>query len=175
MDDTTHPWHGYGSPSPTAQQIPAVGEPAGVEHLFLGSALWALPDDAAAVLELVADDDIADPHLAVVLGALREMVDCGEQYSPQLVMDRLTRQGVHRPVLSALIDATTSGAATAACREYAAAVVAASLRRRTESGGAALSSAADDAAEVDIPVIAAAIAERLTTIAHRLTQLRCDV
>lgn len=134
----------------------------------------AVPDQATGVLELVADDDLADPHLAVVLGALREMVNHGEQYSPQLVMDRVTRQGVHRPVLTALIDATTSGAATEACRQYAAAVVAAALRRHTESGGAALSSAADDAAETEIPVIATTVAERLNTIAHRLTQLRCD-
>jgi hypothetical protein len=172
--NTEPPWHGFAAPIPTSHQIPAVDAPAGLEHLLVGSLLWAVPDNTAGVFHLVADDDFADPHLGVVWAALRDMVIRGESHSPQLVMDELTRQGVHRPVLTALMDATTSGACTEACREYAAAVVAAALRRHTESGGVALTSAAADAAEIEIPVIAATITQRLNTTVHRLTQLRGD-
>ncbi|MGZ4763923.1 MAG: hypothetical protein ACXV7I_15925, partial [Ilumatobacteraceae bacterium] len=146
------------APARTTQQIPPVGPQVGIEHLLIGSALWAGRGEIADVLVLIDDRDLADPHLAVVLAALHEMVNGGEHYSPQLVMDRLTRRGVHRPVLTALIDATTSGAATEACRDYAAAVVACALRRHAETGADALASAATDADETELPVIAAAVA-----------------
>jgi hypothetical protein len=163
------------APGPTmlrGGQLPAVGAPASIEHLLVGSLLWATPDMAADILALVVGDDFADPQLAVVLAAMREMVTRGESVSPQLVMDRVTRGGVRPLVVTAVRDATTSGAATEACSEYGAAVVAASLRRHTESGGTALTAAADNASESDIPVLAANVAQKLADIARRLAQLR---
>ena len=156
----------------THQSPPAVGPPAGLEHLLVGALLWTVPAAAAEVIALVADDDLADPHLALVLSALRDMTDTGAHISPQLVMDRLTREGVHRPVLMALSDATLSGAASGAAREYAAAVVAAALRRRTESSGVALSAAADEAPEASLADIACKIAARIADNARRLRALR---
>ncbi len=156
----------------TQQSPPAVGPPAGLEHLLVGALLWTELAAAAEVIALVADDDLADPHLATVLSALRDMTDTGTHISPQLVMDKLTRDGVHRPVLMALSDATLSGAASGAVREYAAAVVAAALRRRTESSGVALSAAADEAPEASLADIACKIAARIADTAHRLVTLR---
>jgi replicative DNA helicase len=152
----------------TAAQIPAVGALPDVDTLLVGALLWAGADAAADVLALVDDDDLADPHLAVVLAAVREM----EHHSPQLVLDAITRRGVHRPAITALINATTSGATPAAAREYAAAVVASALRRRVTSAGTALIAAADDASEDDLPIIAANAAGRIVATHQRLTRLR---
>ena len=151
----------------TAAQIPAVGAPPDVDTLLVGALLWA-GVAAADVLALVDDDDLADPHLAVVLAAVREM----EHHSPQLVLDAITRRGVHRPAITTLINATTSGATPAAAREYAAAVVASALRRAVESAGTALLAAADDASEDDLPIIAANAAGRIVATHQRLTRLR---
>jgi hypothetical protein len=160
------------SASRTATQIRAVGVPASIEHLLVGSLLWAQPDMTASVLALVVADDLADPNLAVVLAALREMVARGEHYGPQLMCDRVTRSGTRPLVLKAVRDAVTSGAAAEACHEYAAAVVAQSLRRHTESAGNALTTAATEASETDIPRIATNVAERIGNIARRLAKLR---
>jgi NADH:ubiquinone oxidoreductase subunit 5 (subunit L)/multisubunit Na+/H+ antiporter MnhA subunit len=51
-----------------------------------------------------------------VLAALRRMVAEGAHVSPQLLLSRLTRDGAARPVLTAVLDLTTSGAATEAAR-----------------------------------------------------------
>ena len=118
------------------------------------------------------DDDIENPALAAVLATLRGMVTRGQRHTPQLVLDQLTRNGVHRPVCKALIDATVCGASPEAVRDYAAAVLAAALRRQVESGGAALTSAAVESAEADLPVITATVAQRCADIADRLQQLR---
>lgn len=153
-------------------QIPAVGPLPDADHLFVGALLWAHPARTVGVLGLVQTDDLACPHLQTVLEAVREMVSDNRHPSPQLIMDRLTRRGVHRTVLTALIDATTSGAATEAVRDYGAAVVAASLRRRCDTGGLALTEAAESADETDIPAIAATVAEQIAGASLRLTQLR---
>lgn len=153
-------------------QIPAVGPLPDSEHLLVGALLWGHPGDAAGVLTLVNDDDLASPHLAAVLKAVRDMVNRGAHPSPQLVMDQLTRGGVQHAVLAALINATTSGAAAGAVREYAAATIAASLRRQVQSGGAALTMAAESADEAELPVIAETITSRITTTGQRLAQLR---
>ena len=154
------------------RQIPAVGTVVDVDVLLVDSLLWGHPDDADEVLRLVHDDDVRSPHLAAILTAIREMLDAGTPVSPQLVLDRISRAGVQRPVHQALIRAATAGACPEAVREYAAAVVAATLRRRVESGGHAMCSAADDLSEAELPMLVAEIAVNISGIAARLAALR---
>ena len=159
----------------TTRQIPAVGPLPDAETLCIGALLWSLPDDAAAVLALVTDDDIASPAMAAVLAVIRESAAAGGSYTPALVLDRLVCRGAARPeVRKALADAVTSGAASAPepLRDYAAAVVAASLRRRIDSAGHALQVAADESAEGELPVIATRVASAAQGIADRLKALR---
>jgi replicative DNA helicase len=153
------------------EQIPPVGPMPDVSVLLVGALAWKADPD---VLALVADDDLADPQLATVLGAIRGMASAGRTVTPQLVLDELARRGAHRAAMQALIEASTSGAAVGAAREYAAAAVSASLRRQIESGGTALTSAADEAAETDLPILAATIAKRCASTADRLARLRGD-
>lgn len=157
--------------SPLTRQVPALGSPPSIEVLFLASLLWSRREDAAELLALVADDDLGHPHLRIVLAALRRMVAEGAHVSPQLLLSRLTRDGAARPVLTAVLDLTTSGAATEAARDYAAAVLASAVRRRTESAGTALLAAASDAAEHDLADLAARSAHGICDTAARLVQL----
>jgi hypothetical protein len=93
-----------------------------------------------------------------------------------LVLDEVCRRGVKREVWTAVLNATTCGAWPEASRDYAAAVLAAALRPQVESGGVALMSAAVEAAEADLSVIAATVAQRCADIARRLQQLRgCEL
>lgn len=157
--------------SPLPVQVPAIGTPPGIETLLVASLMWTPRADRAEILALVADDDLASPHLRTVLAALRGMVAGGAHVSPQLLLSRLSRDGAARPVLTAVLDATTSGAATDAARQYAAAVVAAAVRRRTESAGTALLDAAAHAAEADLADLAARAAAPITDAAQRLARL----
>ena len=53
------------------EQIDPVGPMPDVAQLLVGAFAWKADPD---VLTLVADDDLADPHLATVLAAIRSMV-----------------------------------------------------------------------------------------------------
>jgi replicative DNA helicase len=154
-------------------QIPPVGPHPTTGVLLVGALLWSEPAEAAAVLELVTDDDIATPSLSLVLAAVRRLVTAGTPPGPQLVLDALRREGTLKNfALKDLEDATTSGAQPLALREYAAAVVSESLRRRIDSAGMALTTAAVDAAEGDLAPLVARASESIHDCAGRLDQLR---
>ncbi len=155
-------------------QLPPIGPLPNAELLLLGALLWPRPGaDPSAVLALLADDDLADPALAHLLGVVRSMVETGQPVGPALVLDELERQGgPSKPVGDLLLAATTSGAIPEVLREYGCAVVAAALRRRMESAGAALTAAADSMAEADLAPLAQRAVAAVTGCAARLEQLR---
>jgi replicative DNA helicase len=155
-------------------QLPPVGPLPAAELLLLGALLWSRPDlDPGPVLALVADDELADPALAHVLGVIRSMIDTGQPVGPVMVLDELERRGgPSKQVGDRLLAATTSGAVPEVLRQYAAAVVAAALRRRMESAGAALCAAAESMAEADLAPVAERAVAAVTACAARLAQLR---
>jgi hypothetical protein len=168
----------------TAAQLPPVGPPPAAEVLLIGALLWPRPDrntadcssishPAAAVLALVADDDIADPALAELLGVIRSMLAAGKSVGPVAVLDELTRSGrATRTVTDRLMAAATSGALPEQLGGYGCAVLAASLRRRVESAGAALAAAAESMAEDDLAPMVRKAAEAVLDCAARLDSLR---
>ncbi len=74
-------------------QLPPTGRHPTVGVLLIGALLWSEPADAAAVLELVTDEDMATPSLSLVLSAVRRLVSAGTPPGPQLVLDALRREG----------------------------------------------------------------------------------
>jgi hypothetical protein len=158
---------------PSLGQISPVGTHPSAGVLFLGALLWAAPADAADVLAVVRDDDMATPSQEAVLAAVRGLVAAGTPPGPQLVLAALRRAGTLKHFAARdLQDATTSGAQPMALREYAAAVVSVALRRRIESAGSALIEAADVAVEDDLtPLVVGALTACLTC-AGRLAKLR---
>jgi hypothetical protein len=157
-----------------AAQLPPVGPPPAAELLMVGALLWPRPGlDPGPVLALVADDDVADPALAQLLGVIRSMVYAHESLGPAIVLDELTRSdGAGGPVADRLLQATTCGAVPDAVRGYAAAVVAASLRRRVESAGNALTEAAAQLHEDELAPLAQRAAAAVVDCAARLERLR---
>ncbi len=155
-------------------QYPPVGPLPNAEVLLLGALLWSRPGvDPGPVLALVADDDLAEPATAHLLGVIRSMCDNGQPVGPVPVLDELTRRGApSKPVGDRLLSATTCGAVPEALRSYGAAVVAASLRRRMESAGAALTAAAESMAECELAPLAQRVAASVAACAARLEQLR---
>ena len=158
-------------------QLPPVGPIPSAEVLLVGALLWPTPDDDhGPVLALVADDDVADPHLAAVLACARALIYAREPVGPVIVLDELGREGkLTKLVADRLNTATTCGAVPAALRGYGSAVVAASLRRRVESAGAALTAAAESMAEADLAPMAERAANAIADCAARLAKLRGGV
>jgi hypothetical protein len=153
--------------------IPSVGAVPDVETVFVGTLLWSSPADAAAVLELVADDDFESPALSVLVATIGRLAAAGRPCDAQMVLDELGRDGgVHRGIAAALMDATSAGTVPQAARFYAAAVVARSLRRKIESAGHALISAAQDAPETSLPAIVSRATVSCLDCAGRLAELR---
>lgn len=162
------------APASAPGQLPPVGPQPTPDLLLVGALLWSIPAvDPRPVLALVADDDVADPALALVLGVVRAMLAAGAPVSPVLVVDQLRRGGEpSKPVADRLMQATAAGAVPFALRAYAAAVVAGSLRRRFESAGAALTAAAAEVAEADLGPMAERAAAAVVDCADRLAALR---
>jgi hypothetical protein len=155
--------------------MPPVGQTPDLETVFTGTLLWSSPADAAAVLELVADDDLESPALSVLVATIRRLAVAGKPCDAQMTLDELGRDGgVHRGIALALMDATASGAVPQASRFYAAAVVAGSLRRRVESAGHALIAAAEDAAESNLAATVSRATVACLDCAGRLAELRGD-
>lgn len=157
-----------------AAQLPPVGPPPAAEVLLVGALLWPAADaDPGPVLALVADDDVADPHLAVVLACARSLIYAREPVGAVVVADELRREGrLTQPVADRLASATTSGAVPAALSGYACAVVSASLRRRVESAGTALCAAAEAMPEADLAPLVVRAAASVEDCAARLERLR---
>jgi replicative DNA helicase len=155
------------------QIIPPVGPHPTAGIVFLGALLWSTTVDAADVLALIRDDDMATPSQESVLAAIRRLVDAGMPPGPQLALDELRRVGTLKHIAARdLADATTSGAAPMALRQYAAAALSEALRRRIESAAMAFTEAAADAVEEDLaPLMTRALASCLDC-ADRLAQLR---
>ena len=158
---------------PATAPIPPVGQLPDAPTVFVGTLLWSASADAAAVLELVADDDLESPALSEVVAIIRRLAAAGRPCDAQMVLDELGRGGrVHRSVALALMDATASGAQPQAARYYAAVVVAAALRRKLESAGHALIEAAQTAAEANLAPIVTRAAGACLDCAARLAELR---
>lgn len=154
-------------------QLPPVGPHPDVAVLLLSALVFSAPDDAADVLAWVRDDDLTDPAAAVVLSAIRTLVNARKTPGPQLILDELRRIGQFRGnVPDRLREATTAGACPEQAGQLAAAVVAESLRRRVESAGSALSAAAPAAAEWELSPLVATAATAVASCAHRLEMLR---
>ena len=163
--------------APAAAQLPPVGPPPDAEVLLVGALLWPTPDDGPGpVIALVADDDVADPHLADVLACARSLIYARESVGAVIVADELRRLGKYSPLVAERLNAAAvSGAVPAALRGYAAAVVADSLRRRVESAGAALTAASESVREVDLAPLAERAASAVADCAARLEKLRGGV
>ena len=157
-----------------AAQLPPVGPPPAAELLLVGALLWPTPDaDPGPVLALVADDDVADPHVADLLRCARSLIYAHEAVGPVILADELGRAGtLTKLVGDRLTAATTCGAVPTALRGYACAVVAASLRRRVESAGKALTEAAETMHEDDLAPMAQRAAAAIASCAARLDKLR---
>lgn len=144
-------------------------------HFEVGSLLWAGARQAAEVLALVRDEDMATPALSTVLAAVRSLVDSGTPAASELVLDALQREGtVKEFAFKALQDAVTSGAQPQAARQYAGAVVANALRRQINSAGVALTTAATEAAEADLAPLVERAGDFVRDCAERLRHLRGD-
>lgn len=153
--------------------MPAVGQTPDVETVFVGTLLWSAPQDAAAALELVNDDDFEQPALSVLVATIRRLATAGRPCDAQVVLDELGRDGgVHRGIALQLMDATASGAAPQAARHYAAAVLARSLRRKVESAGHALIEASQGASEGNLAAIVSRATVSCLDCAGRLAELR---
>jgi replicative DNA helicase len=154
-------------------QIAPIGAHPTTGVLLLGALLWSQPAEAAGVLELVADDDMATTSLSLVLSAVRRLASAGTPPGPQLVLDALRREGTLKNfALKDLQDAATSGAQPLALREYAAAVVSEAFRRRIDSAGVALTTAAREAAEAALAPLVSRATVACLDCAGRLDQLR---
>jgi replicative DNA helicase len=150
-----------------------VGQLPDLATVFVGTLLWSAPVDAAAVLELVADDDFESPALSALVATIRHLATAGQPCDAQMVLDALGRDGgVHRGIALALMDATASGAQPQAARFYAAAVVAGSLRRKVESAGHALIEAATTTAENNLAPLISRTTASCLDCARRLAVLR---
>ena len=166
-----------GKYAPAAAQLPPVGPPPAAEVLLVGALLWPTPDDdPGPVIALVADDDVADPHLAEVLTCARSLIYTRKSVGQVIVADELHRSGRYSAIVAdRLTTATTCGAVPAALPGYARAVVSASLRRRVESAGAALTAAAESVREIDLAPLAERAASAVADCAARLEKLRGGV
>jgi replicative DNA helicase len=159
----------------TRQVPPATGRPPDAETLLLGGLLGALAVDAAEVLALIENTDMQSPANAVVLDVIRTAVVLdADVFGPAVVWDRLTRNGSRREVRKAMLDASTSGAASTpgALAYYASMIVAAAYRRQMESIGLALVTASSDAPEVSLSGLVDAAVAKLRATEERLRQLR---
>lgn len=157
------------------QVPPATGRLLDAEVPMLGGLLGGLPTDAAEPLALVQNADMQSPANAVVLEAIRTAVVLDAAvFGPAAVWDRLTRNGSRPEVRKAMLDATTSGAASTpgAIRFYASSVVAAAYRRQVESIGNALVTASSDAPEVSLSGLVDAAVAELRATERRLRALR---
>jgi hypothetical protein len=151
--------------------VPPVGPTPSVDDLLVGSLLYG---DPCGVLDLVHDDDLADPPTSAVLATIRTLAD--RAVGPQLVLDDLMRRGEASPsVRRALITALTAGAALGAAGDYAAAALAEALRRKVESFGHALQQAADSASEAELGALIAHGATECAGLAARLNAFRGGV
>lgn len=152
----------------TTLALPPVGPTPTADDLLVGS---LLSGDPCGVLDLIHDNDLADPDTSTVLAAIRILAD--RAVGPQLVLDDLTRRGeASEPVRRALITAVTAGAALGAAGDYAAATLAAALRRKVESFGHALQQAASNAGEAELGTLIAHGATDCAGVAARLNALR---
>lgn len=158
----------------TAAQLPPVGPPPAADVLLVGALLWpAAAFDPGPVIALVADDDLAEPHLADVLACARSLIYARQPVGAVIIADELAREGkLTRLVADRLTTATTSGAIPAALRGYACAVVSQSLRRRVKSAGIALTAAAESMREADLAPLAERAAGAIADCAVRLEKLR---
>lgn len=156
-------------------QTRPVGAVPAIDVLFVGALLYCPTPDVAAVLELVADDDIESIALATVLGAVRRLATAGKPCGPQLVLAELQRSGDlrhHNGVADALREAITSGADPNAAPSYADPVVSGAMRRRLDSAGAALQAAAREASEDELSSLVSILSRSLGDCGTRLARLR---
>ncbi len=154
-------------------QIPAVGPLPSAGVLLIGSLLYATQAQAAEVLALVDDEDMATTSLSVLLAAVRSLVNAGTPAAPQLVLDVIQREGpLKRFALRDLQDAITCGAVPEAARSYGAAVLSISFRRQIESVGTAMTTAAAESAESYLAPMVNRAAEAIADQARRLELLR---
>jgi hypothetical protein len=156
-----------------AAPVPPVGPVPDIATVFVGTLLWSAPAAAAAVLELVADDDLEAPALSVVLGSIRRLAADHRPCDAGLVADELRRTGeLSRPVADALTAATVAGGPPESARFYAGAVVSDQFRRRVESAGHALIAAAQDSPEAHLAAIVSRATVGCLDAAGRLAELR---
>lgn len=162
--------------------IRRIGPEPSTEILLLGSLMWAAADDVRAVLPLLADDDLDDPHARPILYAIRWLVEAGKPHNGTAIADQLQRSGLFggergQQTKKVLLDAITSGAASnsLAPRMYAKAVVADAYRRRYELLGKSLVEAADTMAEDDLLPLLREAGTEAVKHAQRLEQLRGEV
>lgn len=144
------------------------------EIMFLGAALVASPRERDEPLALVADTDVASPHTAAVLGALRELCCVRREADAVTVSAELVRRGAPLAQHTALLNAVTVGACAAACREYAVAVVAGALRRHLDSTGRALQELAATGAEDELIAVMESSYRAARSVRQRLARLRGD-
>lgn len=158
-------------------QLPPVGPHATAATLLLGALVWATPDEAADVLDVVRDDDMPTPAASVVLAAVRRRLSAGRLAAPALTLDELRADNsgrFDRLAALELQNAVTSGAAVPAMRDYAAATLADSLRRRVENTGTAMTSAAQVASEQELTALVSRAMVSCLDCAGRLQHLRGD-
>ena len=162
--------------STTVRQVPpANGRSPNVETSLLWGSSSALVTVTAEVLAQIENTDMQSPANAVVLDAIRAAVVLdADVFGPAAVWDRLTRNGSRPEVRKAMLDATTSGAASTpgALRFYASSVVAAAYRRQVESIGNALVTASSDASEASLSGLVDTAVAKLRATEARLLQLR---
>jgi hypothetical protein len=156
-----------------AAPVPPVGPVPDVATVFVGTLLWSAPAEVAAVLELVADDDLEAPALSVVLSSIRALAADHRPCDAGLVADELRRTAsLTAPVAAALAAATVAGASPEAARFYAAAVVSDAFRRRVESAGHALIAVARDSIEAHLAATVSRATVACLDCAGRLAELR---
>lgn len=126
----------------------AITDPEGA----LVGALMHLPAPSALeVLDRINDDDVADPTLQKILGAIRQLAEDGIAPDPVTVWTRLRSQGAvsgadaNRQLATTLSDVYVTCPVPASVDYYRAAVMDEALRRRCAELGARMVQAAGSA------------------------------
>lgn len=152
-------------------QYPPVGPVPSNARLLLSALLWGDSSTVLNLVRLVHVGDLDEPHRTLYAA----VVACAHagQAGPQLVLDRLTRDGdASQVVRDELTDATTAGGRPELLRDYAAAVLADRFRIACESYGRGVIGWASDGSEAELWHGITSHGTELRKLADRLTAAR---
>lgn len=155
----------------------------GDTETLLCAVLFAGPNTAADVVDLLETTDFHQSLHADLFDAIAALVTPGQPHDPAMVLTHLERHGKlaghhghhGRPLAYALTTATTAGADPTAAFYYAHATVSAAYRRSFRTAGAVITSAAETLSEHELfeHLLTIGYAQRAAT--RRLDRVRARI